>query len=224
MIRYVRIPKNDGPAARSTRRARRRTPSLWLSAACCAHCGATAGSSISSAFYAFIARQSASSEARSSAASPWAADLPAPVVGGSTSDGRSTSFTTALKLAGGFRTLNIVDDFTRECLAIEVDTSLCGRSRGSRSRCDRRGPRLSANHRDGQRHRTNKHRHGLLGARSRVRLHFIEPGKPTQNAFIESSMGSFGTNASTRTCSHPWPMPDSIIEDLAAGLQRISAA
>jgi hypothetical protein len=31
-------------------------------------------------------------------------------------------------LASGrrFRTLNIVDDFTRECLAIEVDTSLGG--------------------------------------------------------------------------------------------------
>ena len=26
-----------------------------------------------------------------------------------------------------FRTLNIVDDYTRECLAIEVDTSLDGR-------------------------------------------------------------------------------------------------
>ena len=26
----------------------------------------------------------------------------------------------------GFRTLNIVDDFTRECLAIEVDRSLPG--------------------------------------------------------------------------------------------------
>ncbi len=34
--------------------------------------------------------------------------------------------TDALSSARRFRTLNIVDDYTRECLAIEVDTSLGG--------------------------------------------------------------------------------------------------
>ena len=33
----------------------------------------------------------------------------------------------------GFRTLNVVDDLSRECLAIEVDTSLPGAPRGSRA-------------------------------------------------------------------------------------------
>ena len=32
----------------------------------------------------------------------------------------------SLATGRGFRTLNIVDDFTRECLAIEVDTALSG--------------------------------------------------------------------------------------------------
>jgi len=34
--------------------------------------------------------------------------------------------TDALADGGVFRTLNIVDDFSRECVAIEVHTSLCG--------------------------------------------------------------------------------------------------
>ena len=34
--------------------------------------------------------------------------------------------TDALSSGRRFRTLNIVDDYTRECLAIEVDTSLGG--------------------------------------------------------------------------------------------------
>jgi len=31
---------------------------------------------------------------------------------------------TSWRTVGGFRLLNVVDDFTRECLAVEVDTSL----------------------------------------------------------------------------------------------------
>jgi len=34
--------------------------------------------------------------------------------------------TDALSSGRRFRTLNVVDDYTRECLAIEVDTSLSG--------------------------------------------------------------------------------------------------
>jgi len=41
------------------------------------------------------------------------------------------------------RTLTIVDDYTRECLALEVDTSLTG-TRGGRPRSARRGPRPAA--------------------------------------------------------------------------------
>lgn len=87
------------------------------------------------------------------------------------------------------RALTLVDDYTRECLAIEVDTSLGGlRVRrilenviGTRGRPESivvdngpefRGRALAA-----------------WSEQSRVRLQFIEPGKPTQNAFIESFNG-----------------------------------
>lgn len=55
------------------------------------------------------------------------------------------------QLADGrvFRTLNIVDDFTRECRAIEVDTSLSGR-RLARVLDQLRRTRTAAGARDGQ--------------------------------------------------------------------------
>ena len=90
-----------------------------------------------------------------------------------------------------FRTLNIVDDFSRECPAIEVDTSLPG-VRVVRV-LDRlaetwglpleivvdNGPELAGQALDEWAYRNG------------VRLHFIGPGKPTQNAFIESFNGKF---------------------------------
>src|SRR5437660_10518745 len=96
-------------------------------------------------------------------------------------------------LAGGrrFRCLTIVDDCTRECLAIEVDTSITGlRVQGVLERLsDTRdlpesitvdnGPEF-----DGQ----------VLDQwayRSGVRLSFIRPGKPNENAYIESFNGKF---------------------------------
>jgi hypothetical protein len=44
---------------------------------------------------------------------------------------------------------------------------------------------------DGQWDRADRHCDGLLSSRSQVRLHFIDPGKPTQNAYIESFNGRF---------------------------------
>ncbi len=60
------------------------------------------------------------------------------------------------------RTLNVVDDFTRECLAIEVDTSLSGLrvARVLDAIGEVRG------YPKGQRHRTDEHCDGLLGSRS----------------------------------------------------------
>jgi putative transposase len=94
-------------------------------------------------------------------------------------------------VAGGrvFRCLNIVDDFTRESLAIEVDTSLPGErvvrsleelaiSRGLPKEivCDN-GPEFAGRVLD-------------IWAYSRgVMLRFIDPGKPVQNAFAESFNG-----------------------------------
>lgn len=88
-----------------------------------------------------------------------------------------------------FRGFTVVDDFTRECPAIEVDHSLPGErvartlDRLAEERglpktivCDN-GPEFQ-----GQTLDFWAHRHG-------VTLSFIQPGKPVQNAFIESFNG-----------------------------------
>ena len=88
-----------------------------------------------------------------------------------------------------FRTLNIVDDFTRECLVIEVDTSLGGGrvarvlDRLAETRTLPRsividnGPEFAGKALDAWAYRCG------------VKLHFIRPGKPVENAFIESFNG-----------------------------------
>ena len=88
-----------------------------------------------------------------------------------------------------FRALTIVDDFTRESVAIEVDTSLPGervaqvleRLAGTRGVpsgivCDN-GPEFAGRALDQWAHRRG------------VRLLFIQPGKPVQNAFAGSFNG-----------------------------------
>lgn len=88
-----------------------------------------------------------------------------------------------------FRALTLVDDFTRECLAIEVDTSLPGErvcrvldrvtaQRGlPRTIVTDNGPEFASRALD------------LWCYARGVRLAFIQPGKPTQNAYIESFNG-----------------------------------
>jgi putative transposase len=91
----------------------------------------------------------------------------------------------------GFRTLNIVDDFTRECVAIEVDRSLPG-LRVARV-LDRlhatiglpqsivvdNGPEFAGRALDAWAYGRG------------VTLRFIRPGKPVENAYIESFNGKF---------------------------------
>ena len=91
----------------------------------------------------------------------------------------------------GFRTLNIVDDFTRECVAIEADRSLPG-LRVARV-LDRlhatiglpqsivvdNGPEFAGRTLD-----------AWAYARG-VTLRFIRPGKPVENGYIESFNGKF---------------------------------
>ena len=90
-----------------------------------------------------------------------------------------------------FRTLNIVDDFSRECQAIEVDTSLSG------VRVIRLLERLKETKQlpktivvDNGPEFTSK---AMLmwTEENNIKLHFITPGKPTQNAFVESFNGKF---------------------------------
>lgn len=94
-------------------------------------------------------------------------------------------------LAAGrtIRVLSVVDAFTRECLAMEVDTSFASRrmtrvldqiiaQRGAplSIRCDN-GPELTC-------------RHFLAWAiDNQIELVHIQPGKPTQNAYVESFHG-----------------------------------
>jgi putative transposase len=96
-------------------------------------------------------------------------------------------------LASGrrFRTLNLIDTYTRECLAIEVDTSLSGTrvtqmldrviAEQGKPECIRvdNGPEFAGQVLDSWAYTQG------------VRLTFIEPGKPMQNGFIESFNGKF---------------------------------
>ena len=88
-----------------------------------------------------------------------------------------------------FRILTVVDDFTRTCLAIDVDTSIGGRrvaqvlqrlieTRGTPARLvTDNGPEFISRALDAW-----PYAHG-------IELHFIEPGKPNQNAYVESVNG-----------------------------------
>ena len=96
-------------------------------------------------------------------------------------------------LASGrsFRSLTLVDEFTRECLAIEVDTSLGGarvRRVLERVAAERGRPEaiLSDNGPEFQSRAVE-----AWALEAKVRRDFIEPGKPVQNAFIESFNGRF---------------------------------
>jgi putative transposase len=89
------------------------------------------------------------------------------------------------------RLLAVVDDFTRACLAIEVDTSIGGRrvvevlqrlveTRGTPAvLITDNGPEFAGRTLDAWAYAQG------------IRLHFIEPGKPNQNAYIESFNGRF---------------------------------
>lgn len=96
------------------------------------------------------------------------------------------------QLANGrtIRVFNVVDDFTRQCLAMEVDTSLNG------VRVTRVLDRLVARHGHPQRMVMDNGPEFTGKAldrwawEHRVQLAFIEPGKPVQNAFVESFNGT----------------------------------
>jgi putative transposase len=91
----------------------------------------------------------------------------------------------------GFRTLAIVDDFTRECLALEVDTSLPAERvvRVLERLCETRGSPLELVTDNGPEFRALTLQD--WAARQHVRINYIEPGKPVQNAYIESFNGRF---------------------------------
>lgn len=84
-----------------------------------------------------------------------------------------------------FRILCIVDDFSRECLATAVDTSLSGVRvvrELERLSLERATPKIIVS--DNGTELTSVA--VLKWATDRVGWHYIQPGKPVQNAFIES--------------------------------------
>lgn len=88
-----------------------------------------------------------------------------------------------------FRILVVVDDFTRECLCLVADTSLSGRRvvRELNALIARRGRPLGCVSDNG----TELTSLAILrwSHDSKVEWHYIAPGKPTQNAFVESFNG-----------------------------------
>lgn len=101
-------------------------------------------------------------------------------------DFMSDSFTDNRK----FRLLNVIDDFNRASLAIEVDTSLpslrvirvletliATKGKPDNLRCDN-GPEFIS------------HKLQQWCEKKQITLHYIQPGAPTQNAYIERNNGS----------------------------------
>ena len=119
------------------------------------------------------------------------------------------------ELAGGrrFRALTVVDVYTRECLAIEVGQSLKGydvvrvlqQIAGERGMpqmlfCDN-GSEFTSQVLD------------LWAYPNQVKIDFSRPGKPTDNAYVESSTGRCGPNV--------WMLTGSAISlKHASGLKR----
>ena len=93
-------------------------------------------------------------------------------------------------LASGrkFRTLNLMDGYTREALAIEADTSLPGVRVLERLRQTRGVPAQIQVDNGGE--FTSRVVDQWAFQRG-VKLHFIDPGQPGQNAYIESFNGKF---------------------------------
>ena len=88
-----------------------------------------------------------------------------------------------------FRVLTVVDDCTRECLALVADTSISGLrvARELEALIASRGKPQMVVSDNGTEFTSN----AILGFADRVRIdwHYIAPGKPIQNAFIESFNG-----------------------------------
>ena len=88
-----------------------------------------------------------------------------------------------------FRTLTVVDNCTRECLALVADTSLSGVrvARELAAIIERRGNPMMIISDNGTEFTSN----AILAFadKRKVDWHYIAPGKPTQNAFIESFNG-----------------------------------
>jgi putative transposase len=97
----------------------------------------------------------------------------------------------ALRDGRRFRTLNVLDDYNRQALGIEIDYSLPA------GRVIRLLQRLVDAHDKPAKLRCDNGPEFISAALSewceqlQIELHWIQPGKPTQNAYIERFNGSF---------------------------------
>ena len=115
--------------------------------------------------------------------------------------------------------LTIVDGCTRECPAIEVDTSLGGlRVRRVLDRiADQRGLPEAIVLDNGPEFRSRAL--AAWSAERGVRLEFIQPGKPVQNAFVESFNGRLRDECLNAQLVHQFVTPrvgQSWVEDQEA--------
>jgi putative transposase len=100
-----------------------------------------------------------------------------------------------------YRVLTVVDDCTRECLTLVADTSLSGLSVATEPEtlmARRRRPKMIVSD-NGTEFSSN----AILAFADRMRIdwHYIAPGKPIHNAFIESFNGRLRDELLTRRCS-----------------------
>ena len=107
----------------------------------------------------------------------------------------------ALANSRRFRVLAVVNDFTPECLGLVADISLSGRRAGRElDRIATLGgfPIMIVSH-DG----TEQTSHAILTWQEdrKVLRHYIAPGKPQQNGFVESFNGRFRDECPINTCS-----------------------
>lgn len=92
------------------------------------------------------------------------------------------------------RLFNVIDDFTRQCLTITVDTSLPGcRVASELDRLVELKGKPQAIVCDNGTEYTSKVMFDWA-RRHKIELRFIEPGKPFQNALLNHSMGDYAMN------------------------------
>jgi len=190
MIRYVSIPKDDVPLRTRWKNWRRNGVGSAIGDWPCS-CAEMAGRSTSSGSCGSIARHICRCAKRlKRRVAIGRGDLAAAAV--SMNERWSLDFVhDTLESGRRIRTLNIVDDFTRECLVIEVDTSLSGQrvARVLDAIGSVRGFPQTIVMDNGT--ELTSIAIACWARDRKVRLHFIQPGKPTQNAYIESFNGRF---------------------------------
>ena len=88
-----------------------------------------------------------------------------------------------------FRILTVIDEYSRECLALVADTSISGHRLARELTClmeDRGSPEVIVS--DNGTEMTSRAILEWQG-KHQVQWHYIAPGKPMQNGFIESFNG-----------------------------------